>query len=115
MKKKLLFWVPNVLLVLFMVASAVYYFVDTPAVIVFYEQLGYPSYTLYFNAIAKFIGAVAILAPVSKAAKEWAYAGYLFIMLLALQAIWLTQPGTPWIFAAFLGLWAWAYYAFKKA
>ncbi len=115
MKKKLLFWVPHVLLLFFMVGSAIFYFVDPVTAGKAFMDLGYPVYAMYFNAIAKILGGIAIVAPVSKTAKEWAYAGYLFIILLATQAVWMSMPGIPWPFAGFIAIWAWAYYEYKKA
>lgn len=92
MKKKLLYWVPTTLLLFGMVGSAISYFVDIPAAAEAFGQLGYPSYVLYFNGIAKILGAIAIVAPVSPIAKEWAYAGYLYILLLATQSLYLMMP-----------------------
>ena len=66
MKKQLLFWIPTALLLFFMVGSGVYYFVDTPAAALAFTQLGYPTYTLYFNATAKILGGIAIVAPVPR-------------------------------------------------
>lgn len=115
MKKALLFWVPHVLLLWFMAGSAIYYFVDTPAVAAIFTELGYPTYTLYFNATAKILGGIVILFPqFPRWMKEFAYAGYLYIILLATQAIWLMQPGGQWMMFGFVALWAWAYYAFRK-
>lgn len=113
MKKHLFFWIPNSLLLFFMVGSGIYYFVDTPTIKVAFTELGYPTYTLYFNAIAKFLGGIAIVFPVPRFLKEWAYAGYLFILLLALQAVYMTMPGIPWPMLGFIVIWALAYWQFK--
>ncbi len=113
MKKLLSYWVPTALLLFFMVGSGIYYFVETEQVAKSFQELGYPSYVLYFNAIAKFLGGIAILAPVSKTLKEWAYAGYLFILLLALQAVWMTMPGIPYPMFVFIGIWALAYWQYR--
>lgn len=112
--KKLLYWFATILLLFPMVGSGIYYFVDTPATAEVFGQLGYPAYTLYFNAIAKFLGAIAIVAPVPRWLKEWAYAGYLYIMLLALQAVWMTMPGVPWLMFVFLAIWGFAYWQYRR-
>jgi uncharacterized membrane protein len=115
MKKSLLYWILNILLVLAMVASAVYYFVDTPAVAKIFTELGYPTFTLYFNATAKILGGIAILVPgIPRFLKEWAYAGYLYIMLLAFQAIYMRMPGFPWPMIGFLVLFGLAYWSFTQ-
>lgn len=92
MKKKLLYWVPTALLLFGMVGSAINYFVDVPAAADAFQQLGYPAYAVYFNGIAKILGGIAIVAPVSPIVKEWAYAGYLYILLMATQALYVTMP-----------------------
>ncbi len=113
MKKKLLYWIPTSLLLFFMVGSAIYYFVDTPMAAKAFTGLGYPVYTLYFNAIAKILGGIAIVSPVPKFLKEWAYAGYLFILLLATQAVWMTMPGLPYPMFGFIVIWALSFWQYR--
>lgn len=43
-------------------------------------HLGYPSYFLYIIAVWKILGVIAILIPGFKLLKEWAYAGFFFVM-----------------------------------
>lgn len=115
LKNTLAFWIPNGILLLCMVGSGIYYFVDSVEVAKVYATLQYPVYSMYFNAVAKFLGGIAIVAPVPRFLKEWAYAGYLYIMLLALQAQWMTMPRQSlWIMLVFIGIWAVAYRQFKK-
>ncbi|WP_245681413.1 DoxX family protein [Arcticibacter eurypsychrophilus] len=47
-------------------------------------QLGYPSYFLTIIGIWKILGAIAILIPGFALLKEWAYAGFFFVMSGAL-------------------------------
>ncbi len=44
------------------------------------KQLGYPVYFLTILAIWKLLGVVAVLIPKFPLLKEWAYAGFFFIM-----------------------------------
>ena len=44
------------------------------------NQLGYPVYFLTILAIWKLLGVVAVLLPKFPLLKEWAYAGFFFIM-----------------------------------
>ena len=46
--------------------------------------LGYPLYFLYIIGIWKILGVIAILVPRFKLVKEWAYAGFFFLMTGAL-------------------------------
>jgi hypothetical protein len=43
-------------------------------------QLGYPVYFLTIIGIWKFLGVVAVLIPKFSLLKEWAYAGFFFVM-----------------------------------
>jgi DoxX-like family len=46
--------------------------------------LGYPLYILYIIGVWKIMGVIAILVPGFKLLKEWAYAGFFFVMTGAL-------------------------------
>ncbi len=43
-------------------------------------HLGYPSYFLSIIGVWKILGVIAILIPRFKLLKEWAYAGFFFVM-----------------------------------
>jgi uncharacterized membrane protein len=43
-------------------------------------HLGYPSYFLSIIGVWKILGVIAILVPDFKLLKEWAYAGFFFVM-----------------------------------
>ena len=47
-------------------------------------HLGYPSYFLYIIGVWKILGVIAILIPGFRLVKEWAYAGFFFVMSGAL-------------------------------
>jgi uncharacterized membrane protein len=51
-----------------------------------FEQLTFPSWLLYPLALAKTIGVITILKSKSNRLKDFAYAGFLFDLLLALGA-----------------------------
>jgi hypothetical protein len=46
--------------------------------------LGYPLYILYIIGVWKILGVITILVPGFKILKEWAYAGFFFVMTGAL-------------------------------
>jgi len=50
MKLKIFYWVPNGLLLLLMVGSALYYVTNTADVVIEFTELGYPAYSMWFNA-----------------------------------------------------------------
>ncbi|MCA9370832.1 MAG: DoxX family protein [Candidatus Peregrinibacteria bacterium] len=114
MKNKLLFWIPNILLVGAMVASAIAYFSDIPGTIEAFNMLGYPGYVLYFNGTAKILGGIAILFPVARTLKEFAYAGYLYIILLAGQALYINMPAMAPTILIFIIVWILAYWGYRR-
>jgi len=46
--------------------------------------LGYPTYFLYIIGVWKILGVIAIVVPGFTLLKEWAYAGFFFVMTGAL-------------------------------
>ena len=49
-------------------------------------KLGFPTFVIYPLATAKILGLIAIWSNKSKMLKEWAYAGFVFNLLLAIGA-----------------------------
>lgn len=45
-----------------------------------FTQLGYPIYLLSILGVWKLLGAAAVLMPGLRLVKEWAYAGFFFVM-----------------------------------
>src|ERR1700712_5292279 len=50
------------------------------AMVALVVPLGYPLYFLYIIGVWKILGVIAILVPRCKLVKEWAYAGFFFVM-----------------------------------
>ena len=48
------------------------------------NHVGYPPYFMYIIGVWKILGVIAILIPNFKLLKEWAYAGFFFLMTGAL-------------------------------
>ena len=82
-RNKVIYWIATVWLALGMVS--------TGAVQLFQAKegqggadmvthLGYPAYLLTILGIWKLLGVVAVLIPKSPLLKEWAYAGFFFVM-----------------------------------
>ncbi|RKG80798.1 DoxX family protein [Corallococcus exercitus] len=76
-----------------------------------FTHLGFPGYFRVELALAKILGVVALLAPVSARLKEWAYAGFAFNLASALIAHFAVGDGPQaWGFAAVTGvLWVMSY------
>lgn len=90
------------LFTLLMGFSASMYFAQHEMVVAKFTVLGFPSWIIYPLAIAKLLGLVAIWTNKSKMLKEWAYAGFVFELMLAIGAHVSIGDGEQW--AAVAGL-----------
>ncbi len=81
--QKIVYWVPTSLFCLLFLASAIWTLFDIPGTVAETQALGYPSFTVIPLAIAKLLGIVAILTNTSRTLKEFAFAGFLYDVLLA--------------------------------
>ena len=82
---KITYWTATVIVSLMMVYSA-YAYLTNPMIAQAFQHLGFPGYFRVELAIAKLIGAVLLLAPVSARIKEWTYAGFAFTFISAFIA-----------------------------
>ncbi len=64
--------------------SATMYFLQYDMVSEMFLSLGFPVFIIYPLAIAKYLGLIAIWTNKSKMLKEWAYAGFVFELILAI-------------------------------
>ncbi|MBO0936352.1 DoxX family protein [Fibrella sp. HMF5335] len=76
----LIYWVATGLLAVGMVAQGVAQVVHTAGYAAIMTHLGYPLYFLTIIGTGKLLGTVAILLPGFQLLKEWAYAGFFFVM-----------------------------------
>lgn len=82
-KNKIIYWVATVWLALGMVSTGIVQLLQVKTGsggIDSLIHLGYPVYLANFLGIAKIAGAVVVLLPRLPLLKEWAYAGFFFIM-----------------------------------
>jgi len=82
---KYLYWIATGLIALMMVASGVMYFISEDMAQNF-ARLGYPDHFRVMLGIAKLIGAAALLLPLPRSIKEWAYAGFAITFVSAFIA-----------------------------
>ena len=85
MKKRdrIIYWIATIWLALGMVSTGIVQLLKTKegqggADMI--THLGYPVYLLTLLAIGKMLGVVAVLIPKFPVLKEWAYAGFFFMM-----------------------------------
>jgi hypothetical protein len=97
-KTKVIYWLFTGLFSAMMLGSAIPDVISAPiAVQGMHRELGYPLYFIPFIGVAKVLGVLAILFPISSRIKEWAYAGLIFDLLGATFSI--IAIGKPdWIF-----------------
>ncbi|MEO6301999.1 MAG: DoxX family protein [Bacteroidia bacterium] len=78
--KLIIYWVATTLLSFGMLGSGLAQIVHAQAMIDLVVPLGYPVYFLTIIGVWKVLGVIAILMPRFKLVKEWAYAGFFFLM-----------------------------------
>lgn len=82
MKKrdKIIYWIATLWLSLGMVSSGIVQLIKMDEEVQRMNELGYPNYFLTIIGVWKLFGVVAILVPKFALIKEWAYAGFFFLM-----------------------------------
>ena len=83
-RNKIIYWITTALLAFGMLISGLQQIFHAKAMIDLIIPLGYPLYFLYILGVWKILGVIAILIPKFKLVKEWAYAGFFFVMTGAL-------------------------------
>ncbi len=78
--KKIIYWVSTLWLSLGMISTGVIQLMKNEDVILQMNKLGYPIYFLTIIGVWKFLGVIAVLIPKFPILKEWAYAGFFFLM-----------------------------------
>lgn len=79
-RNKILYWVSTLWLALGMLSSGIVQLFNVQAEGDFIVGLGYPVYFLTILGVWKMLGVVALLIPKFPLLKEWAYAGFFFVM-----------------------------------
>lgn len=83
-RKLIIYWVATGLLAFGMLGSGLAQIFHAKGMVDIILPLGYPLYFLYIIGFWKILGVIVILIPGFKLAKEWAYAGFFFVMTGAL-------------------------------
>jgi len=108
------YWIATGLFTLLFVGSLVLTLTDLETSYKSYIHLGFPAWSVFFNASGKILGLAAIYWNRSRTLKDFAFAGFLFDLLLALCAH-IAQREADVLLAAFgLVLWGFAFYMNRK-
>lgn len=85
-RNTIIYWLSTGLLCFGMLGSGIAQMMQTKDMNELISQIGYPLYFMYIIGVWKILGVVAILVPGFTLLKEWAYAGFLFLMTGALAS-----------------------------
>ncbi len=80
----IIYWIATGLMSFGMLSSGLAQIFHAKEMVDLIVPLGYPMYLLYIIGVWKILGVITILIPGYKLAKEWAYAGFFFVMTGAL-------------------------------
>ncbi|MBL4675156.1 MAG: DoxX family protein [Mucilaginibacter sp.] len=100
--KKIIYWIATVWLALGMASTGIVQLLKLKAETAFVLDLGFPVYILTLLGIWKLLGVIAVLIPKMPLLKEWAYAGFFFIMTGALYSHLATGKSMDQVFGATL-------------
>ncbi|KAA2223365.1 DoxX family protein [Chryseobacterium sediminis] len=79
-RTKIIYWIFTLWMALGMVSTAIVQLMKSKDELLNFTNLGYPSYLMTIIGIWKILGVIAILIPKRLLLKEWAYAGFFFVM-----------------------------------
>lgn len=79
-RNDIIYWIATIWLSLGMLSTGIVQLFKLEEEVASMENLGYPVYLLTILGVWKILGAIAILIPKFPLLKEWAYAGFAFVM-----------------------------------
>ena|SRR5680860_503217 len=79
-RNKIIYWVSTGWLALGMVSTGIVQCIQIEEEVEKMASLGYPGYIMPLLGVWKILGVIAILIPKFPLLKEWAYAGFFFVM-----------------------------------
>ena len=77
---KIIYWIATIFLAAGMLAGGVQQLLQVGGYVAIVTHLGYPKYFLSIIGAWKVLGVITILTPGFPLLKEWAYAGFFFVM-----------------------------------
>lgn len=79
-RNKIIYWIATIWLCLGMASTGIVQIIQLEEETVKMEGLGYPAYFIILIGVWKILGVFAVLVPKFPLIKEWAYAGFFFVM-----------------------------------
>jgi hypothetical protein len=83
----ILYWTSTALVALMMLQGGIAEVMRTDSSVAVMRSLGYPVYLNTILGVAKLLGVAAILLPVPRTLREWAYAGFTFDVAGAIASL----------------------------
>ncbi|MGK6340995.1 DoxX family protein [Chryseobacterium sp. DT-3] len=83
-RNRIIYWIFTIWMALGMVSTAIVQLMKNEDELKNFTHLGYPAYLMTIIGVWKLLGVIAVLIPKRPLLKEWAYAGFFFIMSGAL-------------------------------
>jgi hypothetical protein len=81
---KIIYWIATIFLAFGMLAGGIQQLLQVGGYVGIITHLGYPKYFMSIIGAWKILGVITILIPGFSLLKEWAYAGFFFVMSGAL-------------------------------
>lgn len=85
--RRIVYWVATVQVALVMFSGGLLDALRTDAALEVFRHLGYPDYFATVLGVAKVLGVAALLLPVPRALRVFAYAGFTFDVVAAIVSI----------------------------
>ncbi len=108
------YWTSTALVAILMLQGGLMDAMRTDSALEVMRALGYPGYFAVLLGVAKLLGTAAILLPVPRTLREWAYAGFTFDVISAIVSIAVVGPVNwtmliPFVALAFVqaSYWTW--------
>ncbi|WP_118975234.1 DoxX family protein [Taibaiella koreensis] len=79
-RNRIIYWIATAWLALGMLSTAIVQLIRMKDEVSKMTGLGYPVYILTLIGVCKILGVIAVLTPRFATLKEWAYAGFFFLM-----------------------------------
>jgi uncharacterized membrane protein len=77
---KIIYWIATIFLAVGMLAGGLQQLLQVGSYVAIITHLGYPKYFMSIIGAWKILGVITILVPGVRILKEWAYAGFFFVM-----------------------------------
>jgi uncharacterized membrane protein len=77
---KIIYWIATIFLAVGMLAGGLQQLLQVGGYVAIITHLGYPKYFMSIIGAWKILGVITILVPGVRILKEWAYAGFFFVM-----------------------------------